>query len=513
MWDGERERVHRRVVELEARLAQATTALERVVADNVRLEDESVALRRRVAELELLAGERGGGDVAALRRRVVELEARVAELTRQLLEARRAARRSAAPHARRRAKANPKRPGRKAGHPGSFRSRPEHVDRVVSTPLAGCPDCHGRLRRRRSHVNWVCELPKVEPWILEYRTESGFCSHCRKRVRSRHPDQPSTAQGAAAVTLGPNALALAATLKVRHHVAMRRVAELFAVAFGLTFTAGGLAQALQRLSRRLDATYQALIAALRVSNAVFTDETGWRIVRVSTWLWVFCSREVTVYVVDARRNHEVPLRVLGEGFYGILHHDGARSYDVLPYLHQTCLAHILRDLDELGEFKTRGAVRWPRAVAELLREAITLRRDDGVQFSVRRGHPSDRIEKRLDRMLLADLTDADNVRMQKRLVRNRDVLFPFLYLEEAEPTNNRAERQLRPILGARKIGAGNRSGLGARAHQIVASIVATARQQGHNEVEVLAQAARDPSGPILKRLVPAAARARASPSA
>jgi hypothetical protein len=184
---------------------------------------------------------------------------------------------------------------------------------------------------------------------------------------------------------------------------------------------------------------------------------------------------------------------------------------VLPYLHQTCLRHILGDLDELSEVKTRGAVRWPRAVAELLRQAIELRRTDGVQYSVRRGDPSDRIERRLDRLLLADLCDPDNVRMQRRLVRNREVLFPFLYLEEAEPTNNQAERQLRPILGARKIGAGNRSELGARAHQIVASIVATARQQGHNEVEVLAQAARDPGGAILERLVPAAARARASP--
>jgi transposase len=492
---------------LEAALARARATVGRLRADNAHLEAENAALRRRLAQLEVLLATRGGTDAVALRRRIVELEARVAELTHALHEAQRAARRQAAPFARRRPRCRPKQPGRKPGHPGAYCERPTHVDETVEVPLPDCPDCHGQLRRRRRYVNWVLDVPQVQPRVIQYVTEGGWCARCCKHRRSRHPDQPSVAQGAAAVALGPNALALAATLKVRHHVAMRRVAELFAVAFGLSFTAGGLAQALQRLGRRLDATYQALIAALRVSDAVFCDETGWRIVRATCWLWVLCTPQVTVYVVDARRNHEVPLRLLGAGFAGILHHDGARSYDVLPFLHQTCLEHILRDLDELGQVKTRGAVRWPRAVAGLLREAMALRRSDGVQSGVRPGDPSDRIEKRLDRLLLADLTDADNVRMRKRLVRNRDVLLPFLYLEEAEATNNRAERQLRPILGARKIGAGNRSQVGARAHQIVASIVATARQQGHNEVEVLAEAARSPPGAVVTRLVPAAARA------
>jgi transposase len=502
------EQARRRIAGLETRATALAGEVAGLVAGNAGLQHENDRLRRRVGELEVLAGERGGQGEAGLRRRIAELEGRVADLERELLEARRAGKRQAAPFARRKRKAKPKKPGRKPGHPGAFRPPPEEVDRTESAPLEACPHCGCTdLEDRKEHENYVLELLRKAFEVIRYVTNSGFCPHCRRRVRSRHPEQPSVASGAAMVCVGPRAIALAIDLKVRHGVAMRRTAELFATGIGFGFTAGGLAQMMQRAARRLEPAYEALISALRVAEAVFTDETGWRIVRATRWLWVFCTTEVTVYVVDARRSHEVPLQVLGPGFMGLLHHDGAREFDSLTNcLHQTCLEHILRDLDELSEIKSRGAVRFPRAIAGLLREAIDLRRRAGAQSEVKPGDPADRIETRLDRLLMADLTDPDNARMQRRLQRNREWLFPFLYLDEAEATNSRAERQLRPMIVGRKIGACNRSEAGARAHQILASIIASARQQGHNEVDLLEQAGCRPPDEVIRRLVPAAAR-------
>jgi hypothetical protein len=490
-----------------------------LVAANTGLQRENERLRGRVGELELLAGERGPRDDAGLRARIAELEGRVAQLERELVEARRAAKRQAAPFARRRRKAKPKRPGRKPGHPGSFRTPPSEVDRTEWEPLTACPHCGcTELEDLHEHENYVLELLRKAYEVIRFVTQSGYCPHCRRRVRSRHPEQPSVASGAAMVCVGPRAMAFAIDLKVRHGVPMRRTAELLGTGVGLGFTAGALAQMMQRLARKLEPVYEALIAAVQVADAVWSaaepptpfgavDETGWRIVRATRWLWVFCTREVTVYVVDARRGHEVPLEVLGAGFGGILHHDGGREFDSLTnYLHQTCLEHILRDLDELSEVKTRGAVRFPRAVAAVLREAIALRRLGGVQSEVQAGDPADRIETRLDRLLVADLTDPDNARMQRRLQRNREWLFPFLYLEEAEATNGQAERQLRPMIIGRKIGACNRSEAGARAHQLLASVIASARQQKQNEVDLLQQAACRPPDEVARRLVPAAAR-------
>lgn len=115
--------------ELEARLARTVAALEAVTAERDGLEASNATLRRRVAELETLAGQRGVGEVAALRRRVADLNGQVAELQAQLLDARRKAHRSAAPHAREKGKARRKKSGRKPGHEGAYRAKPDHVDR------------------------------------------------------------------------------------------------------------------------------------------------------------------------------------------------------------------------------------------------------------------------------------------------------------------------------------------------------------------------------------------------
>lgn|GEM_PF-4918219 len=42
------------------------------------------------------------------------------------------------------------------------------------------------------------------------------------------------------------------------------------------------------------------------------------------------------------------------------------------WVQQKCLAHLIRTASELEKHKTRGAVRFPRAVAALLREALAL---------------------------------------------------------------------------------------------------------------------------------------------
>ena len=74
---------------------------------------------------------------------------RIAELEAALQAAERAAHRQAAPfripeHKRR---AQPKPPGRKAGHPGAFRQLPDQIDQFIEAQLCACPHC-GRSRFR-----------------------------------------------------------------------------------------------------------------------------------------------------------------------------------------------------------------------------------------------------------------------------------------------------------------------------------------------------------------------------
>jgi hypothetical protein len=81
-------------------------------------------------------------------------------------------------------------------------SRPP--EEAIQETVEACPACGGPLEDRATH-----EQVQVRPVIPRFRTESGYCCRCRKRVRSRHPRQVSSATGVAggkalAAVLGRN---------------------------------------------------------------------------------------------------------------------------------------------------------------------------------------------------------------------------------------------------------------------------------------------------------------------
>ena len=452
-------------------------------------------------------------EVAALRARGKVLQAQVSTLraeVRTLREELRRARRKAAPFARERPKTDPKPPGRKPGHAASFRATPppEAVTETFHVPLTRCPDCGGPVERiQDNRPIFQTDLPPIKPIVRRFDTQRGWCPACRKAVRSRHPEQTSTAAGAACSHIGPRAIALAADLKHRLGVSFRKVADLFGSAFGIRVTPGALAQACQRLARRAEPVYLGLKAQIRASPAVCADETGWRIGTKSAWLWDFVTRQTTLYVICPSRGHEVVEEVLGKAFPGTLVSDGLSTYDaVRAARRQLCLAHLIRRASELEKRQTRGAVRVPRQVAGLLRKALDLSRRRQAMgphgFAAARG----RIEAALDRLLRYHLVNAENERLAAHLFKHREHLFTFLDDETVEPTNNLAERQLRPAVIARKLSAGNRTERGAFTHAVLASLAATCRQRGKRftdlAVSVLCAAAPPP--PLVLLPTPAA---------
>jgi len=437
--------------------------------------------------------------IAELEARVAELQQKLADLQAQLAEVERAGKRQATPFARKKHKEHRKRPGRKAGQ-GQFAWRvrpiPEQVTATKEAPLRGCPECGGRLRARKTHEQFVIDIPEAPPTVTRYVTHSGQCPQCQKRVRSRHPEQISSATGAAGVVIGPRAKALAADWKHRLGVSYAKVADMLEVAFGLPFTRSGLCQADTRLAvAQARPVYDALVELIRQSAVVHTDETGWRIGLLAAWLWVFTNQHLTVYTIQASRGHDVVVDILGREFRGVLVADCFTAYDhqaLADWLQQKCVGHLLKDLSLMRETKTRGAVRFAQEVTALLRQALALRdQQPCLSHKTCRAQVA-ALEQRLDRLIdpRRRLTDPDNRRFAKRLRKQREHLFRFLYTDGLNPTNNQAERMLRPAVITRKTTGCNRTERGALTHSILASILVTCRQQGLPILEALVKIQR-----------------------
>jgi hypothetical protein len=309
-------------------------------------------------------------------------------------------------------------------------------------------------------------------------------------VRAVHPEQISQATGAAGVVVGPRAKAVAAELHHRFGASYGKIADLFQSVFGLPISRGGLAQADGRLAAQAEPVYAELIAAIRASASVHGDETGWRIGPLSAWLWVFTAKEVTVYTIETSRGHEVILTVLGREFRGVLVSDCFTAYDaaaLADWLKQKCLAHLLKDLGELTATKTRGAVRFAREVTAVLRAALALRDQRAVLSVAEFTQQRSALEAQLDRLIDARRRwrDPDNQRLAKRLRKQRAHLFRFLDDERVAATNNAAERALRPAVITRKTGGCHRTAEAARAPAVLASVLATCRQQAIGVLEYL----------------------------
>jgi len=65
--------------------------------------------------------------------------------------------------------------------------------------------------------------------------------------------------------------------------------------------------------------------------------------------------------------------------------------------------------------------------------------------------------------------------VKKRLAREHEGLLTFLHRPGVEPTNNRAEREIRPAVVVRNISGGSRSIEGARAHAVITSVARSHR--------------------------------------
>jgi transposase len=435
-------------------------------------------------------------------RLIEELRAEVDRLKRELEESRRAGKRQAAPFSKGPPKADPKRPGRKPGHAPDRRAVPPpgQVDRTVEVPLPeACPRCGSPLGAPPAVVRdqYQIDLPEPGAVVTRFRVPVAACPACRARVQGRHPEQTSDALGAAAVQLGPRLLGLAADLKHRLGVSYRKTASLLLTLTGLVVTPSALVRSGHRLRRHAQATYDQLVEAARSAAVQHVDETGWKIGGRSAWLWVFADGHATLYRIRPGRAHDVVVEVLGEDFGGVLVSDCFLAYDPLPFAKQKCLAHLLKTCGEIEESKTRGAVRFSRRVAALLRKPMALKRRRGALsphgYAVARG----RIHAELDRLLAGDLTDPDNARLAKRLCKHRAHLLNFLDHDGLDATTKLAEREIRPAVIARKLSAGNRTEEGAETHAVLASVLRTYHRQGRDTLEAVVALLRNGPGQII----------------
>jgi hypothetical protein len=301
-----------------------------------------------------------------------------------------------------------RKPGRKKGHPGVARSKPEKIDHYKEHTLCNCPDCNNRLGKpARDYKRYTEDMPPVEPQVTEHTVYGYWCWSCQKIVYAKVSDALPHA------VLGLRLVVFTAWLHYLIGVSVNNIVKLLAVFASFKVTAGGLTQAWKNLASVLEPVYNDI--GKKVANAAVlnADETGWRINGITHWLWCFATSNLCYYVIDRSRGSPVIKKVFGTIFKGILICDFWGAYNKLSALaKQRCFYHLFTELLKVDKHnKSQAWKAFRKKLSRLLKDAIRLSsRRDQLKSEVFKQRKA-RLYKRLDRLTKTVSEDKDVKRL------------------------------------------------------------------------------------------------------
>lgn len=429
---------------------------------------------------------------------VVQLWKQNEELRKQIEELKRNQKRSAAPFSTGKRKAKPRQSGRKPGQ-GEFRRREPPSETAGPAPVevpveeTVCPYCGGRLEREgKETVSNTDMPPHAEPETRLYRVQVCRCQKCKRPFRGQHPDVAPDQYGATAHRVGRRVKAMAHAMHYGHGVPGRRVVGIVEELTGIRLTQSALTQdALKQAEGRVGTAYQQLRERVRQAAVTYTDDTGWRVGGEPAYLMAFDTDQETVYQVRGQHGHQQVMEIIPGDYAGTLVSDRGRSYEAqaLQLVEQSkCMSHLLRNVAEVLETKRGSARRFGLELQRILIKGHRLWRDYHSGKVTNLAKPAGKINRELDHHLRhRHLRDPDNQRLLDGIGLQNDQgrVLRFLEKPEVEPTNNRAERALRPAVIARKVSHCSKNARGAEAFAAFHSIIQTANKGGASFTQAL----------------------------
>ena len=359
--------------------------------------------------------------------------------------------------------------GGKPGHKGHGRSsiREEDADQVLSLGVGDvCPDCGSILEQKGTRTRTVIDCQPVKMKKVVYYLGRKRCPECKKLITARAP-------GVFAKCLYSNQLLT--YVAVQHYIYGNTLGQIEKQT-GIGYSS--LVDAMHQLARRLKNIPESLIQAYRQSAVKHADETGWRTDGQNGYSWLFCTPEISIFRFRRSRSASVPREVFGEKIVpGVLVVDRYNGYNKMPCSIQYCYAHLLRDLKDLEkDFPENAEIKsFVEALAPQLAGAISLRTLDITDRQFKR--QASKIKNEIISITNSQAKHPAIQKIQDIFREKAGRLYHWAKNRDTPADNNLAERELRPLVIARKISFGSQSDAGARTREILMTVLHTLKKK------------------------------------
>lgn len=350
----------------------------------------------------------------------------------------------------------------------------------------------------------IVEIPKVVPQVCEHRFHGLRCEWCGGSTRAW---DEAIINGSG---YGARVVAHVGVLSGQYRQSHRMVQELLGELFGMEISVGSINQLRQESSQSVAQAVTQAHQYVQAQSTANLDETsfaqgnsdGKNPTGRKGWLWVMVTPVVSYFAVFLGRSQAVCQQLLGDTFNGIVSSDRFSAYTWLELQgRQLCWAHLKRDFTRIAERTGVSAELGNALLAQqkLLFEQWYRVRDGTLtrnQFITAVAPIQQQVHTLLTEGAGYDIAKgektplAKTVRTCQQLLKVEAALWTFVTTEGLEPTNNAAERALRPAVLWRKNSFGAQSQAGSLFVSRILTVVTTLRSQNRPVLDYLVDACR-----------------------
>lgn len=401
-----------------------------------------------------------------------------------------------------------KRRGGQFGHEGYEQKLypVEQCESVEDYYPGHCHECGARLTGSDPEPYRVqqVEIPPVVPVVREHRFHALTCNCCGSATRAWDDGIINGSR------YGERVVAHVGVLSGQYRQSHRMVQELLRELFGIEISTGSINQLRQESSDSLAAVVAEAHSYVQQQAQVNMDETSFAQGNNDAqnpkhrkgWLWVMVTPLVSYFAVFLSRSGQVCHQLLGATFTGIVSSDRFSAYNGLELgTRQVCWAHLKRDFTQIAQ---RSGVAGKLGQALLEQQRLLFeqwyRVRDGTLPHADLAQVVQPIRDKMHQLLVEgasyDIAPkektplAKTVRTCGQLLKVEPALWTFVTTKGVEPTNNAAERALRPAVLWRKNSFGSQSAQGSLFVSRMLTVVTSLRAQERPVLEYLVQACR-----------------------
>jgi len=361
----------------------------------------------------------------------------------------------------------PKKRGAPKGHKGATRKIPKPTVTEVHR-LGKCPICSGRITKLAKVLRRIVEeVEKPQPVeVIEHLFETGICERCGKVVAES--DLPEEGN------FGKNLLSHVTLLRFDDRLPIRKVAVSLKRQHKVKLTHTTVLDITRRVSDKLRVKYKQIVYEIRKSPFVHIDQTDIKVDGVTYQLWVFVTKNCTLFIIRKAGYADVMNAVLGKRYKGVIIGDGLETYRQYTDLIQRCWAHLLRESADLAE--KHGSAKILHAGLKILYEKVK-----DVTYEDPPDERQDLYNWCISEMKQWIDYAGSYKELRKFAVKLNNglkhwftrILYPFI-----EATNNIAERALREFVVIRKIIGTLRNTKGTKIVETIMTMITTWKQRG-----------------------------------